>query len=379
MPKRQLLYCATDKEIYDLLISSKQRITESIMLGIARERGIFYAPRERREELVNHLSLLTYGYDHLDTMLGHREISQRTEKLTSISLRAPLSLEDIKAVCTDYKEHASNEEKVTVSQDGTHKYTARINYSELDYSKTRLLQRRHKEADIEFFIKDNETTIRMPANSKARQVVAALKHSLDARAKTDIPAEAIELTHLKTPEARTNFFTSLVKELVGYRLENVTDIKVDSKLHKETAEDVEATETEEDTTEDSAADKAAAQTMLSVVENVALKGQSLLGSSEYQQLKSKGFHITSIIWKSRQTEHPYNIIEFEAGFDEPREGKGFKYNVRGVYRYINGNHTATLRQIPKDDKAPLLTILERTARDVLSTLADSPPAEESQE
>ena len=50
MPKEQLLYCATDKEIYDLLIASKQSITEGILLSIARERGIFYAPRETRED-----------------------------------------------------------------------------------------------------------------------------------------------------------------------------------------------------------------------------------------------------------------------------------------------------------------------------------------
>ena len=84
--------------------------------------------------------------------------------------------------------------------------------------------------------------------------------------------------------------------------------------------------------------------MLSVVENIALKGQGLLSSPEYQQFKEKGFFITNIVWKSRQLDHPYNIIEFDAGFDKPREGKGFKYNVRGVYRYVNGVYTTTLRR-----------------------------------
>ena len=48
MPDSQLHYCATDKELYDLLMASKQRITESILLGFARERGIFCSPRESR-------------------------------------------------------------------------------------------------------------------------------------------------------------------------------------------------------------------------------------------------------------------------------------------------------------------------------------------
>lgn len=84
----------------------------------------------------------------------------------------------------------------------------------------------------------------------------------------------------------------------------------------------------------------------------------------------QGFFITNIVWKSRQLHHPHHIIEFDAGFNEPKDGKGFKYNVRGVYRNINGSHTSTLRQIPKEEKPPYFDLLEQTARQVLSTLTD---------
>jgi hypothetical protein len=372
MPDSQLHYCATDKELYDLLMASKQRITESILLGFARERGIFCSPRESRESLVDYLSLLTYTYADLDAMLGHRAATQRTEKRMSIRLNSAVNLEDIKAVCTEYKEGASGDEKVVTKQEGTNKYTATVNYSELDYSKTRLLQRRDKEAEIEFFIKDNETIIRMPANPKAQSVVDRLKRSLDVRAQTTIPAEAIELSHLKTPEVRTRFFTSLITSIPGYRMENVTDVKVESKLHDYPPPD-DLEEGDDEADETTLEEKAAERAMLSVVENIALKGQGLLSSPEYQQLKEKGFFITNIVWKSRQLDHPYHIIEFDAGFDEPREGKGFKYNVRGVYRYVNGVHTATLRQIPKEEKPPFFDLLEQTARQVLSRLTDDTP------
>ncbi len=372
MPNSQLHYCATDKELYDLLMASKQRITESILLGFARERAIFCSPRESRESLVDYLSLLTYTYADLDTMLGHRAATQRTEKRMSIRLNSAVNLEDIKAVCTEYKESPSGDETVVTKQEGTNKYTATVNYSELDYSKTRLLQRRDKEAEIEFFIKENETIIRMPANPKAQSVVDRLKRALDVRAQTAIPAEAIELSHLKTPEARTRFFTSLITSIPGYKMENVTDIKVESKLHDHPPPD-DLEESDDEAAENALEDKAAERAMLSVVENIALKGQGLLSSPEYQQLKEKGFFITNIVWKSRQLDHPYHIIEFDAGFNEPREGKGFKYNVRGVYRYVNGVHTTTLRQIPKEEKPAFFDLLEQTARQVLSRLTDDSP------
>ena len=372
MPKEQLLYCATDKEIYDLLIASKQSITEGILLSIARERGIFYAPRETREVLIGNLSLLPYGYADLNLILDHRATIQRTEKRTSITFNASLNMEDIKAVCAEYRD-TTKDEKVTTQQDGTNKFTATINYSELDYSKTRLLQRRDKEADIEFFVKDNETTVRLPSNPKARAVIEALKTALDQRIQGSIQAEEIELTSLKTPEARTTFFTSLISQLSGYKLHNVMDVKVESKLH-DPAPDLEDVDAEdEDEGEETDEGLAAKETMLSVVENIALKGSLLLSSPEYQQLRQKGFYITSIVWTAQQVESPNDIVEFDAGFELPREGKGFKYNVRGLYRNINGTPTKTLRQIPKEQKPPYFSLLEGTARRVLKSLGSPSP------
>lgn len=56
------------------------------------------------------------------------------------------------------------------------------------------------------------------------------------------------------------------------------------------------------------------------------------------------------------------------GFDDPRKGTGFKYNVKGVHRYVNGRHTTTLRPLTKDEKATLLALIEQTARRVLAEL-----------
>ena len=368
MPDSKLLYCATDKELYDMLMASKQRITESILLGIARQRGIFCSARDARELLVDYLSVLPYTWNELDTILGHRAAAQRTEKRTSIRLEGAINLDEIKAVCAEYQETPGRgDEQVVMRQDGTNKYTATVNYSDLDYSKTRLLQRRQKEAEIEFFIKDNETIIRMPANPKAESVVNILKKSLDTRANTVIQSEAIELSHLSTADARTSFFTMLISSIAGYKLENVTDIKVESGLHQHApVDDDDAVDDDEDAIEDKVAERA----MLSVVENIALRGHGLLSAPEYQQLKEKGFFITNIVWKSRQLDYPYNIIEFAAGFNEPREGTGFKYNVRGMYRFVNGTHNSTLRQIPKDERPPFFDLLEQTARKVLIELRD---------
>ena len=58
MPNETLRIYATDKEIFDVLASSRQRVGETALLDMARSRGIFYSPRDSRDVLAEqHLAL----------------------------------------------------------------------------------------------------------------------------------------------------------------------------------------------------------------------------------------------------------------------------------------------------------------------------------
>ena len=103
MPESKRLYCATDKEIFDVLMSSKQRITESVMLELAKDRGVFYSAKDSREILADSLSLLPHDYHDLVFILDQREHSGRAEKLTSVVLDTPLTVNDIKDIANEYK------------------------------------------------------------------------------------------------------------------------------------------------------------------------------------------------------------------------------------------------------------------------------------
>jgi hypothetical protein len=132
-------------------------------------------------------------------------------------------------------------------------------------------------------------------------------------------------------------------------------------------EEDEVDETEDEETKDEETAEAADE-MLSVVENVALYGQMLMSSAEYQQLKQKGFYITSVTWISQQKYSPFNRVEFEAGFEHPKQGKGFRYNVRGIYRKRKSKYTKTRRPVDDDVKQSWFPIIERTAHQVLAEL-----------
>jgi hypothetical protein len=362
MPNETLRYYATDKEIFDVLASSRQRVSEAALLDMARSRGIFYSPRDLRDTLASNISLLPHDYDSLKEILGKSENPNRSEKVTSITLNARITPQTIKEVVKKFGENAPPDERVTAQAESPDKYRMQVKYTELDYAKTRLLQRRNREADIRFIIEDDKTTIRLPANPKAREIVALLKTGLDASQKTEIPSETTDISDLSTDD-RTLFFTDLISTMEDYELSDVMNVKVQSggKPKSPPLEDDEKNGEEQ-------ADAAITERMLAVVEDVALHGKALLVSAEYQLLKDKGFFITSITWKAQQTKSPFNIVEFDAGFEEPEEGRGFRYNVRGLYRNRDGQFTKTMQPLSAAHKEEIFPIIERTALHVLDEL-----------
>src|SRR5690606_13297245 len=118
----------------------------------------------------------------------------------------------------EYIEHAPSDEKITSTPKGTDQYLVNVNYTEIDHSKTRLIQRTKKEAGIEFYIENDKTRVRMPSNEKAKQIVDSLKTKLEAKKKSQIKAIQIDLSEFNSAESRTRFFTSLITKLKDFTL-----------------------------------------------------------------------------------------------------------------------------------------------------------------
>lgn len=360
MINNTLQYCATDKEIYDALMSAKQKISEKVLLELAKDRGIFFSPKDSREDLISAISLLPHDYHDLNTLLEQREHQGRQEKLTSVTLPEALTIEEIKEVLKEYTADSPPDEKVTHHAKGNDQVVATVKYSDIDYGKTRLIQRTPKEAGIEFHIENNKTVIRMPANDRIKGIFGKLKDKLDAKRKTEIPAIRIEIGEFESPALRTEFFTILISDLNGFSLKNVTSVKVERLKHEPEEGELQL--------EDDQQSEEAKQEALALVKKVALKGETLLASEEFQSLSKKGFFITSIIWRSMLAKHPYPTIEFEAAFEEPMLGKGFKYFVRGAYNVVDKQYTKTIRPVDIEDREKYLSVIEDTAASAIKAL-----------
>src|SRR5260370_42308325 len=122
MPEEFLRFCVTDKEIYDVLMSARQRINDSALRDMAKSRGMFLSPKDARETLADELALLPHDYEDIVEMLGQSENPNRAEKVTSLTLNERLTMEDIRAVCSEFKDLSPPDEKVVSHSEAADKY-----------------------------------------------------------------------------------------------------------------------------------------------------------------------------------------------------------------------------------------------------------------
>lgn len=357
MKVKGLFYFATDKEIHDLIMSSQKMLPTHALLDLARDRGIFYSPEDSRDFIAKTISLLPHDYHALNSLLDHRDHAGRAEKTKSVTLKAELTVEEIREVVRAYSDEAPPSEKVATEKTGDSSYKMDVKYSEIDYSLNRLSQKKSKVASIEFQSGGGETIISLPANAKAEAIVEELQKKIEEKKGKEIEAVKVELSEFSSAATRTQFFLALITSLDGFDFYDVSNVKVESKQPL-TADDIEDEATEEEK-----------QEVISFVKNIAMRGHGLLSSPEFQQLKDKGFYITSMTWQSKK-QSSYDIVEFEAGFDLPEEGKGFKYATRGTHIFEGGEYTKTLRPIQTEEKKELLNLIVRTAHGVIESLKE---------
>ena len=263
-PKPALLYFATNKEIHDLIFQGPLMYPKDVLLELTRARGLFLSPVASREELAAEVALLPFDYASLSSLLGHAPRRQRTEKLTTEIFSQSLKSEDIQKACDGYASANAGDEKVTVrpTQDG--RVIVTVTYTELDPSKTELLQRRQREAEIHFLPSADGTEIRMPFNEKAKEILRDITQRINAEASQPVTRRSIEVSHFTTAKTRTDFFLHLITGIPDFRYSDVTRLKVEvmiaGGMMKPSASEA----------------KKAKEAIASTIENIAIKGQSLL-------------------------------------------------------------------------------------------------------
>lgn len=352
-------YYATEKDIFDCLMSAKQKFPNDVLVELCRNRGIFVSEDEPRPALAKYISMLPHSFLQFQEIANHVESASRADKVSSVVIPTSVSKVEIGQAVGALKDSCEQTgETITLTHDGK-KSILKVAYSEIDYSKTVMRQRRNRECFIE--IEDNGTSlaIRKPVNDKVDEIFSAFMMKLEETKQQEIVPDAIDLSSVKSPDLINEFFTILIKQIDGFTFHDVTSVKVNNKDAKNTKEDEDDVEEEK---------LEAEEDMLVFIKRAALDGGGLLNSEDYKRLIQKGFYTSNIVWHSILQKPHQPKVEFEAMLGNPGEGSGFKYSVRGVYNWKQDHHTQTRRPVPDGDKASYLESLEQAARKAFSMI-----------
>jgi hypothetical protein len=82
--------------------------------------------------------------------------------------------------------------------------------AEVDLTRTRLRQRQHCEASLEFKVRNGETVLIYPSNEKVNLIVENLIERARAEKKLQIKMEEVDLSFINNFELRTKFFQELI-------------------------------------------------------------------------------------------------------------------------------------------------------------------------
>jgi hypothetical protein len=366
-------FFASYRDVSDALLSSKMRIGTDFMHDFLRMRGIILSSSTSRDELIE--TIATYAYDSrdLDEICDQLEIHSKADRVTYTTLGKEISADDLSVALEAVKiQRNGRYEIIDFDYVEGDRLTVSVNYYDTDESRTVLRQQRPKEGKIEFMKVGAGMRVRYPGAERVTGLAKMLLNEIE-KATGALDQTLVDLGAFDKLQ-RTLFFKSLISKLDGYRISDVRRVNV----HKDIAGAVFSDDSEPDLSEeeeeeeisvaadDQADKKTVEREVKAVLKRASLDGSGILQAHELRRFLDSGFFISRIIWvvqpKSKKEARPK--VEVEALLENPAEGTGFKYAVRGVYGQKRDKSYASTKRKAKDiEREHILDLVEKAAQE----------------
>jgi len=345
-------YYPDDKDIFDFLDSQTRSIKPLLMF--LKSRNIFSSKKSEKENLQNYISLLYFDWESANRLVDIIDIRETEQKVRHSEFNIDTE-SDVVHSTANLIRNERHEAKREVYRISTHneEVDIHVTYLDIDTSKTRVLQKREKELHITASQTEGGWTFRHTDTERAKNIVKHLVSKLgEATNQESVTEKSIDIGHILDNTIRVSFFRNTMSGIEGFRLIDVTNIKVDriARVHQSDDE-----EDEEELEEK--------------LKKVVMYGVDLFTTVEFQELVNQGFFISGAQWKSEKTDGQGERVEFSANFNAPSEGKDFVYKVLGVYRLDDsGNLLQTKEKVYGTEKKAYLSALESSAHAALRSV-----------
>lgn len=346
------IFSASDKSINDAL--NQKTVTNSDLRELFLSRGILISKDSSRKSLALHFSRLSHDYFDYECLARIFGSQVHHEKISSTRITTDVPISTFESSAHELK---ANLEKsgavVKVYATKGNRLDIEVKYQKLQFNKSEFRQVVNRIAMISVQREEGDLVFHGPHNEDVREWIDQLGKTASEKSGENLEFSDIELPPNFSAKQKSTFFTSLIKSLDGYHLVDVSDVYVS---HPRAEED--------DDDEDS--EKISTGIHIS---RASLKGQGVLHSDELRLLENKGFHISKIVWTSKNGLVDSDLYEFEAQFSSPDDCTGFTYLPRGFYRHSEGYDFSKNRTgFTNEEEYRLGKLIELAARSTLANL-----------
>ncbi len=353
------VFYPTEMDLYDAFISNHQKVTNNYLITLLRDKGILVSNDCSREFLVGYVSQLNFDYLEFKNISNYLTPSSRSEKTTSEIIETEINDDEILQGFDNLKEArgSHNENYNIVLLEGANTTRIEIFYEEVDHSKTRVIQKVTKEGFIDIVKTDKGIKIRHTSNDRVARIKDSFIKQIAENKDDKIEPIRISFSGIADLKYQTIFFTSLLKYIKGLTPETV--VKISLSRDDITPLDLDIDDAEKEDLEDN---------MRQCIRKARFDGESLLETDIYQELKQKGYYLTSMRWISLENLNNPRKFEFEASFVDRGYAIVFEYSLKGVYNFKKEKYTNLITKIPEDEKKNLISRFETAANQVYTKI-----------
>lgn len=330
-----LSFFKTDKDIFDQL--TQRTPSKTSVLEHLKQRGLLVSHQEERQDLAEMISPWFTSYFDQKFIVNELGGGNSQKKHNSTEIVLDYNAQDIQDILKEIKK--DNSFIISQRKDGSFDITE--TYTKVDFTKNVLSQNTQKTAEIKIQkTEQGHILIRTNADEKANTITEVIKEKMKEKNADNYQEFEINLSTITEPANRTQFFLELINNIDGYKLIDVTSAFINKNT---TQEEVDA-ET------------------VGFIKKIALNGDSVHTSSEFQRLTNDGFYLTKIEWTIQSEVATGDKIDLSAEFTDTINCSDFKYGVKRVYT-AKGNGEYTAGKPPSEsDRMVILPKIELSAR-----------------
>lgn len=133
------MYFADNKDVRDLLETSKQKLTLDVLRAFLLRRGMIVSDDATKADLFDQISMWTLDLEDLNWLLDRTARADRAERYTSATVVGNFTAEDVRKALEKLKKGEIGPlfDSITVTKSAGGPFLASATYSELDPRTTR--------------------------------------------------------------------------------------------------------------------------------------------------------------------------------------------------------------------------------------------------